>query len=62
MEEEEIYNKCDCCENSEEDDYHYWNDNICEIEEDYTMPDEYGCVCYRCFEQLNQEGKIGWNQ
>jgi len=26
------------------------------------MPDEYGCVCYRCFEQLNQEGKIGWKQ
>ena len=54
--------KCDCCQNSEEDEYHYWNENICEIEEDYTMPDEYGCVCYRCFDQLNQEGKIGWKE
>ena len=52
--------KCDCCNDSQENEYHYWNENICEIEEDYIMPNEYGCVCYLCFNQLNQEGKIKW--
>jgi len=50
--------KCDCCKDSQDHETHYWNENICEIEEDYIMPDEYGCVCYRCFEDLKQEGKI----
>ena len=54
--------KCDCCKDSEEHEYHYWNEDVCEIEEDYTMPNDYGCVCYRCFDQLNQEGKIGWKE
>ena len=31
--------KCDCCNDSQENEYHFWNENICEIEEDYTMPD-----------------------
>lgn len=54
--------KCDCCNDSEEHEYHYWNENICEIEEDYIMPDEFGCVCYRCFEQLKQQGRIKFKQ
>ena len=50
--------KCDCCMDSEDNQYHYWNESYCEIDEDYTMPDEYACVCYLCFNQLLSEGKI----
>ena len=54
--------KCDCCKDSQDHETHYWNENICEIEEDYIMPDEYGCVCYRCFEDLKQQGKITFKE
>ena len=43
---------------SEDNQYHYWNESYCEIDEDYTMPDEYACLCYLCFNQLLSEGKI----
>jgi hypothetical protein len=55
--------KCDCCMDSEDNQYHYWNESYnCEIDEDYTMPDEYACVCYLCFNQLLSEGKIKYNK
>ena len=50
-------NKCENCTDSEDHEYHYWHGDI---EEDYNMGD-FMCLCYRCFNQLNQEGKIKWN-
>ena len=37
--------------------YFYWNGDI---EEDYTMPNDYQCLCEICFDIFNQEGKIAW--
>ena len=45
---------CEHCKDSEEYEYHYWHGDI---EEDYDMG-IYTCLCYRCFGQLNKEGKI----
>ena len=49
---------CEHCKDSEEYEYHYWHGDI---EEDYDMG-IYTCLCYRCFGQLNKEGKIKWKQ
>ena len=49
---------CEYCKDSEEYEYHYWHGDI---EEDYDMG-IYTCLCYRCFNQLNEEGKIKWKQ
>ena len=37
--------------------YFYWHGDI---EEDYTMPNNYQCLCEICFDIFNQEGKIAW--
>ena len=49
---------CEHCNDSEEYEYHYWHGDI---EEDYDMG-IYTCLCYRCFGQLNKEGKIKWKK
>ena len=49
---------CEYCKDSEEYEYHYWHGDI---EEDYDMG-IYTCLCYRCFGQLNKEGKIKWKK
>ena len=37
--------------------YFYWHGDI---EEDYTMPNNYQCLCEICFDIFNEEGKIAW--
>ena len=38
--------------------YFYWHGDI---EEDYDMGD-YMCLCFRCFNQQDYEGKIKWKE
>ena len=38
--------------------YFYWHGDI---EEDYDMG-EYECLCVRCFNQQDTEGKIKWKE
>ena len=44
-------------ENYQPDLYFYWHGDI---EEDYTMPNDYQCLCEICFDIFNEEGKIAW--
>ena len=39
--------------------YFYWHGDI---EEDYTMPNNYECLCEICFDINNAEGKIKWKE
>ena len=57
MEEEEWTSPCEECNDSQQGEYHYWHGDI---EEDYTLPFNYECVCYRCFESLNNRGLVTW--
>ena len=46
-------------ENYQPDLYFYWHGDI---EEDYTMPNNYECLCEICFDINNAEGKIKWKE
>ena len=39
--------------------YYYWQ---YPLEEDYQMPSGFECLCEICFDILNEEGKIEWNE
>ena len=49
--------QCNKCNTKDPNLIYYWNGDI---EEDYTMPNNYQCLCEICFDILNVEKKIKW--